>query len=145
MSIQAYDSPSFWYKLLSNNEGSLCQLLLLEECIFHSILVKCGLIRRKVVSGEMETIIRNDIYTFFKSEYELDIEINKSKKLWKVYLDWREQEIDIRPFRPIHFLFLAAFTVSFSLLVLLSFLRLRLKPPHLNRGGSFTGMTACGK
>ena len=60
MSIQAYDSPYFWYNLSSNNEGSLCQLLLLEECIFHSVLVKCGLIRRKVVSGEMATIIRND-------------------------------------------------------------------------------------
>ena len=31
MSIQAYDSPSFWYNLSSNNEGSVCQLLLLEE------------------------------------------------------------------------------------------------------------------
>ena len=79
MSIQTYDSPSFWYNLSSNNEGSLCQLLLLEQCIFHSILVKCGLIRRKVVSGEMATIIRNDAWTSFKSEYELDIEINKSK------------------------------------------------------------------
>ena len=79
MSIQAYNTPSFWYNLSSNNEGSLCQLLLLEECIFHSILVKCGLIRRKVVFGEMATIIRNDAWTSFKSEYELDIEINKSK------------------------------------------------------------------
>ena len=101
--------------------------------------------RRKVLAGEMATIIRNDAWTSFKSEYELDIEINKSKKLWKVYLDWREQEIDIRPFRPIHFLFLAAFTVSFSLLVLLSFLRLRLNPPHLNWSGGFTDMTACGR
>ena len=79
MSIQAYDSPSFWNNLSSNNEGSVCELLLLEECMFHSVLVKCGLIRRKVVSGEMATIIRNDTLTFFKSEYELDIEINKSK------------------------------------------------------------------
>ena len=53
--------------------------MLLEECIFHSVLVECGLIRRKVVSGEMVTIIRNDVWTFLKSEYELDIEINKSK------------------------------------------------------------------
>ena len=43
ISIQAYESPSYWYTLSSNNEGSVCQLLLLEECIFHSILVKCGL------------------------------------------------------------------------------------------------------
>ena len=60
ISIQVYDSPSYWYNLSSNNEGGVCQLLLLEECIFHSILVKCGLIRLKVVSGEMATIIRND-------------------------------------------------------------------------------------
>ena len=60
MSIQAYDSPSFWNNLSSNNEGSLCQLLLLKECIFHSVLVKYGLIRRKVVSGEISTIICND-------------------------------------------------------------------------------------
>ena len=79
MSIQAYDSPYFWYNLSSNNEGSLFQLLLLGECIFHSVLVKCGLIRRKVVSGEMATIIRNDAWASFKSEYELDIEINSSK------------------------------------------------------------------
>ena len=78
MSIQAYDSPSFWYNLSSNNEGSLCQLLLLEACIFHSVLVKCGLIRRKIVSGEMVTIIRNDACSF-KFEYEIDIEIKKSK------------------------------------------------------------------
>ena len=67
VSIQAYDSPPFWYNLSSNNEGSVCQLFLLEECIFHSILVKCGLIRRKVVSGEMATIIRNDTWTSFIS------------------------------------------------------------------------------
>ena len=54
----------------------VCQLLLLGECIFHSVLVKCGLIRRKVVSGEMATIIRNDAWTSFKSEYELNVEIN---------------------------------------------------------------------
>ena len=59
--------------------GSLCQLLLLEEYIFQSVLVKCELIRRKVVHDEMATIIRNDAWTSFKFEYELDIEINKSK------------------------------------------------------------------
>ena len=79
MSIYAYESQSYWYNLSSDNEGSLCQLLLLEERIFHSVLVKYGLIRRKVVYGEMATIIRNDILTSFKTEYELDIEINKSK------------------------------------------------------------------
>ena len=96
ISIQVYDSPSHWYDLSSNNEGSLCQLLLLEECIFHSILVKCGLIRRKVVSGEMATIIRNDAWTSFESEYELDIEINKSK------VDILVQNRDVR--RNVYFL-----------------------------------------
>ena len=79
MSIEAYDSIPFWYNLSSNNEGSLCQLLLIEECIFLSVLVKCELIRQIVVSGVMATIIRNDAWTSFESEYELDIEINKSK------------------------------------------------------------------
>ena len=47
--------------------------------MFLSVLVKCGLIRRKVVSGEMTMIICNDQWTSFRSEYELDIEIVKSK------------------------------------------------------------------
>ena len=34
MTIQAFDPPSYWYNLSSNNNGSLCQLLLLEESIF---------------------------------------------------------------------------------------------------------------
>ena len=59
MSIHAYDSPSFWYNLSSNNEVSLCQLLLLEECIFHSVLVKCGLIRDILVQNK---IVRRNIY-----------------------------------------------------------------------------------
>ena len=47
---------------------------------FLSNLIKCGLIRRKVFCGEMTTIIRNDQWTSFRSEYELvDIKINKSK------------------------------------------------------------------
>ena len=32
--IQDFDPPSYWYNLSSNKDGSLCQLLLLEECIF---------------------------------------------------------------------------------------------------------------
>ena len=51
-----------------------------KSVFFKSILIKCGLIRRKVLCGEMTTIIRNDQWTSFKSEYELvDIAINKSK------------------------------------------------------------------
>ena len=53
--------------------------MLLEECIFNSVLVKCGLIRLIVVSGEMVTIILNDTWTSFKSKYELGIENNKLK------------------------------------------------------------------
>ena len=80
MEIEAFDPPSYWYNLSSNNDGSLCKLLLLEECISLSILIKCGLIRRKVVRGEMTTIICNDQWTSFKSEYELvNIEIIKPK------------------------------------------------------------------
>ena len=80
ISIEAFGPPSYWYSLSSNNDGSLCKLLLLEEWIILSILIKCELIRRKVVCGEMTTIIRNDQWTSFKSEYELiNIEIIKSK------------------------------------------------------------------
>ena len=50
--IQAFDPPSYWYNLSSNKDESLCPLLLLEECFF-LILVKCGLIRRKVVRGQL--------------------------------------------------------------------------------------------
>ena len=43
-------------------------------------MIKCGVIRRNAVCGEMTTIILNDQWISFKSEYELvNIEINKSK------------------------------------------------------------------
>ena len=60
MSIQPFDSPSYWYNLSSNNDGSLCKLLLLEDCISLSILIKCRLIRQKVVRGDKSTIMLND-------------------------------------------------------------------------------------
>ena len=66
MSIQAFDPPSYWYNLLSNNGGSVCKLLLLEEYI-----LKCGLIRQKVVSGDMTTIVMYDKLKIFIAEYEL--------------------------------------------------------------------------
>ena len=47
---------------------------------FLSILIKYGLIRRKVVRDEITTIIRNNQWTSFKTEYELvHISIIKSK------------------------------------------------------------------
>ena len=71
MSIQAFGPPFYWYNLWSNNDGSLCKLLLLEECIFVSILLTCGLIRQQVVSGEMTTIVMYDKLKIFIAEYEL--------------------------------------------------------------------------
>ena len=51
-----------------------------KSVFFLSILIKCGLIRRNVVCGEMTTIIRNDQWTSFKLEYEwVNIEFFKSK------------------------------------------------------------------
>ena len=49
MPIEFFDPPSYWYNLSSNNDGSLCKLLLLEECMFLYMLIKYGLIRRNVV------------------------------------------------------------------------------------------------
>ena len=58
----------------------MCKLLLLEECMFISILLKYGLIRQQVVSGDMTTIIVYDKWKSFIAEYELaNIEINESK------------------------------------------------------------------
>ena len=75
MPIQAFDPQSCWYNLLSNNGGSLCKLLLLEEYI-----LKCGLIRQKVVSGDMTTISLKDKWKSFITEYDLvNVGINKSK------------------------------------------------------------------
>ena len=80
MSIQAFDPPSYWYNLSNYNDGNLCKLLLLEERIFISILLKCGLIRQQVVIGDMTTIILHDKSKSFIVEYELvTVEINKSK------------------------------------------------------------------
>ena len=60
MYIEVFNPPSYWYKLSSNNEEILCKLFLVKEFIFLSIIIKCGLIRRKVVRGGMTTIIQKD-------------------------------------------------------------------------------------
>ena len=42
--------------------------------------MKCGIIRQKVVRGDMTTVILNDQWNSFITEYELvNIEINKVK------------------------------------------------------------------
>ena len=80
MSIQTFDHPSYECNLSSNNDGSVCKLLLLEEYIFVSILLKCGFLRQKFVRGDMTTIILNDQWKSFITEYELvNVEINNSK------------------------------------------------------------------
>ena len=77
MSIRAFDPPSYWYNSSINNDEGLCKLLLLEECIFISILLKCGIIRRKVISGHMRMKILNNKWKSFITEYELvNVEIN---------------------------------------------------------------------
>ena len=55
------------------------EFIVTQRVYFLSILVKCGLIRRELYSGEMTMIISNDRWTLFKSEYKLDIEIIKLK------------------------------------------------------------------
>ena len=80
MSIQTFDPPSCWYNLSSYNDGSVFKLLLLEERIFISIMLKCGLVRQQFISGDMTTIFVYDKWKSFVAEYELlNIEINKSK------------------------------------------------------------------
>ena len=60
ISIQAFDHPSYWYNLSSYNDGNLCKLFLPDECIFISILLKCGLVRQQVFSGDMTTTLVYD-------------------------------------------------------------------------------------
>ena len=81
MSIQDFNSSSYWYKLSRNNDGSLCKLLLLYRSVFFIfILLKCEFICQEVVSGDMTTIIAYIKWKLFIVEYELvNIEINKSK------------------------------------------------------------------
>ena len=61
MSIQAFDQSSYWYNLSSYNDG---------KCIFISILLKCGLVRQQVVSGDMTTIFLYEKWKSFIAEYE---------------------------------------------------------------------------
>ena len=58
MSTESFNPPSYWYNLSIDTAGSLYKLFLLEECVFLSIIIKCGLIHQKVVRSEMTTIIQ---------------------------------------------------------------------------------------
>ena len=65
-----------------------------SKSVFFIYLITYGLIHRKLVSGEMTTIILNDQWISFKLEYELvNIEINKSKVDELVENELRRREI----------------------------------------------------
>ena len=59
-SIKILKPPSFWYNLLDNDKGRLCELLRLEECVFLSILKTCGIICQKKFCGKMTVSIITD-------------------------------------------------------------------------------------
>ena len=70
----------------------ICQVIMIEVYVnycysksvfFLSIMIKCGLIRRKEVCGEMTTIILNDQSISFKLEYDFfNIEINNQRLMY---------------------------------------------------------------
>ena len=54
-----------------------------KSVFFLSIMIKCGLIRRKEVCGEMTTIILKDQSISFKLEYDFfNIEINNQRLMY---------------------------------------------------------------
>ena len=63
-SIESLEPPSFWYNLSDNCTGSFWELLILEDCVFVSILKTCGLIRRKKVNEKMVVSIVMDQMIF---------------------------------------------------------------------------------
>ena len=80
VSIENSDNLSFSYNLSNNNASNLCQLLRAEECIFDSVLSKCGIIRHTVVKGNNTVSILKDNWRSFLIEYELNnIKIETSK------------------------------------------------------------------
>ena len=58
--VQQSDPPSYWYNIYNNNNGSLCELLHVEECILSSILKMCGIIRYQLIRGNMTIYILKD-------------------------------------------------------------------------------------
>ena len=64
----------------NNNVSTLCQLLRAEECIFDSVLSKCGIIRHTFVKRNNTVSILKDNWRSFLIEYELNnIKIETSK------------------------------------------------------------------
>ena len=43
-SIDSLESQSYWYNISDNGMGSLCEIFVLQECVFLSIVKTCGLI-----------------------------------------------------------------------------------------------------
>ena len=60
VSFDNSNPPSIWYNLSNNNDGSLFELPRVKECIFDSVLSKCGIIRHKVVKGNNNISILKD-------------------------------------------------------------------------------------
>ena len=78
-----------WSNLSSNNDGSLCGLLCVDESVIGYVLKICGLIRYTVIDGEMDMSILEDNWRLFIAECKLyDIEIETSKLLIpsKIYI-----------------------------------------------------------
>jgi len=60
--------------------GGLCELFLLQDCVFLSIMKTCGIIQQKKVNGKMSTSIARDKWNIFLSQYKLNnVEMSMSK------------------------------------------------------------------
>ena len=67
-------------RVLKNGIGSLCELFMLEECVFLSIMRTCGLLRQKITGGKSICTIEHLKWDALLSQYELrDVEISTSK------------------------------------------------------------------
>ena len=79
-SIESSESPSYWYNISDNGMDSLCELFLLQDCVFLSTMKTCDLIQQKKVNGKMSTSIARDKWNIFLSQYKLNnVQISMSK------------------------------------------------------------------
>ena len=79
-SIESLEPPSYWYNISDNGIGSLCELFILEEYVFLSIMRTCGLIRQKITGGKSSYSIEHLKWDALLSQYELrNVEISTSK------------------------------------------------------------------